>query len=186
VFESSRRQRWAPSLDCARPLTNEEAVDAETQLQRFIAKFDPQNQRLLAQLRRASKRRVPAANELVYDNYNFLVIAFCPSEKVSDAYFSLGADAHGVNLFFGYNGSKLPDPNGLLQGTGKLNRFVRIRSAKELASRGIQSLIAAAIRLSPAAVEGTVGKLVIRSISPKQRPRRLLERPKRAKKSREV
>jgi hypothetical protein len=29
------------------------------------------------------RKRLPAANELVYDNYNFLVIAYCPSNKGS-------------------------------------------------------------------------------------------------------
>src|SRR5262245_11180841 len=120
-------------------------MSPEAELERFVAKFDAKNQKLIRQLRQAMKRRVPGANEFVYDNYNFLVIAYCPSEKVSEAYFSLGADAHGVNLFFGYNGTRLADPAGLLQGRGKLNRFVRLASARQLASAGVQALVSAAI-----------------------------------------
>src|ERR1700690_333149 len=97
----------------------------EAQLAGFIAKFAAQNQKLIRALRQAMRRRLPRANELVYDNYNFLVVAYCPSERTQDSFFSLGANAHGVNLFFGYNGSTLPDPRGLLQGSGKLNRFIR-------------------------------------------------------------
>ena len=152
-------------------------MNADTQLERFIAKFEPAMQRLIRQLRRAMQRRIPAANELVYDNYNFLVIAYCPTEKVSDSYLSLGANGHGVNLFFGYNGSKLADPEGLLEGTGKLNRFVRIQSAKQFASPGIQALISSAIGLSNVAPTRTgPRRLLIRAVSPKQRPRRLPQR----------
>ncbi|HWA76743.1 MAG TPA: hypothetical protein VG937_30630 [Polyangiaceae bacterium] len=140
----------------------------------FIAKFDPKQQRLIRRLRRAMRRRVTAANELAYDSYNFLVIAYCPSEKVSESYFSLGANAHGVSLFFGYNGSKLDDPEKLLQGRGQLNRFVRLRSSKDLATPGVQALILQAIELSPVASKAQArGVLLIRGVSAKQRPRRL-------------
>jgi hypothetical protein len=151
-------------------------VSPRAQLDAFIAKFDPANQRLIRELRDTMRRRVPRAHELVYDNYNFLVIVWCPSERVSDAYFSFGADAHGVNLFFGYNGTKLPDPKGLLRGTGKLNRFVRLESAKHLASRDVQALVSAAIEASSVASDGEAEpKLIIKTISLKQRPRRLAE-----------
>lgn len=150
----------------------------EAQLDGFIAKFAPQNQKLIRKLRQAIRRRLPQANELVYDNYNFLVVAYCPSERTSDSFFSLGANAHGVNLFFGYNGSKLPDPEGLLQGSGKLNRFIRLESAKTLAHPAVQTLVSAAIALSkvPLAAERK-GQLIIRAISPKQRPRDLVTTP---------
>jgi hypothetical protein len=151
------------------------ASEEEQQLESFIAKFDAHNQRLLRALRRAMRRRVPQANELVYDNYNFLVIAYCPSTRTSDSFFSLGADAHGVNLFFGYNGSKLPDPKRLLQGSGKLNRFVRLESAQQLAQPEIQALVSAAIAAGKAPLDAKAkGQLMIRAISAKQRPRRTL------------
>jgi hypothetical protein len=149
-------------------------MSPESQLKQFIAKFEPKTQQLIRTLRQACRRSLPRANEFVYDNYNFFVIAYCPTDKVSDAYFSLGANAHGVNLFFGYNGSKLPDPHGILQGSGKLNRFVRIESGKHFASPSVQALVAASVELSNAHPGETAQrKLVIRSISDKQRPRRL-------------
>jgi Domain of unknown function (DU1801) len=147
-------------------------VSPGAQIRTFIEKFEPKNQRLIGQLRRALRRRLPHANELVYDNYNFLVFVWCPSERVSDAYFSLGADAHGVNLFFGYNGSKLPDPKGLLQGTGKVNRFIRLNSAKHLGDPDVQALISSALEASKVPVGKTDGKLSVRGIASKQRPRR--------------
>ncbi len=158
-------------------------MSPDAQVRAFIAKFEPKQQRLIEQLRRATRRRLPHANELVYDNYNFLVFAWCPSERVSDSYFSLGANAQGVNLFFGYNGSKIDDPKGLLQGKGKLNRFVRLESAKHFASSDVQALITSAIDASVVRIQDTPGKLVIRGISPKQRPRRAPAKTNRAKRA---
>jgi hypothetical protein len=141
----------------------------EQQLKGFIAKFAPPNQRLIRALRKAVRKRLPAANELVYDNYNFLVIAYCPTQKPAESYFSIGADKSGANLFFAYNGTKLKDSKKRLQGKGALNRFVRLESEESLAD--VEDLIAQAVALSkgPAQKEG---QLVIRMISPKQRPRR--------------
>ena len=48
--------------------------NAETQLQSFIGKFEPKNQALIHVVRIALRKRLPSANELVYDNYNFFVI----------------------------------------------------------------------------------------------------------------
>jgi hypothetical protein len=137
----------------------------------FVAKFSPKNQRLVRALRAAARARLPGANELVYDNYNFLVFAYSPTEKPGDSYFSIGADKNGVTLFFGYNGATLPDPKGLLGGKGARNRFVRLASAKAFHDPDVAALVEASIVASKPTREA-MGRLVIRAISPKQRPRR--------------
>lgn len=146
------------------------ATTPEQQLRAFIAKFAPVRQRLIRALRKTLRQHLPTANELVYDNYNFLVIAYCPTEKTGDSYFSLGADRNGANLFFGYTGTKLADPHHLLQGTGTSNRFLRLDDAAALARPEVEALIASSLALSKPPGAGK-GKLIIRSISPKQRPR---------------
>jgi hypothetical protein len=146
-------------------------MTAEQQLRCFIAKFAPANQRLVRALRKRLRERLPAANELVYDNYNFLVIAYSPTEKTGDSYFSIGADKNGANIFFGYTGTKIADPEKLLQGSGASNRFVRLASADVLDRPAVSALIAFSIAVSKPMADGT-GRLVIRSVSPKQRPRR--------------
>jgi hypothetical protein len=145
-------------------------VTAEQQLTGFIGKFAPARQRLIRALRKSLRARLPAANELVYDNYNFLVIAYCPTEKTGDSYFSVGADKNGANLFFGYTGTKLDDPQKLLAGTGTSNRFVRLASAKDLERPAVRALIAQSIAISKP-MGAAPGRLVIRAISAKQRPR---------------
>jgi len=51
-------------------------MTAAEQLKRFIRKFDPKDQALIRAVRSALRNRMPAANELVYDNYNFFAIGY--------------------------------------------------------------------------------------------------------------
>lgn len=146
--------------------------DCEKQLQGFINKFDPKNQTLIRALRRALHKRLPTANELVWDNYNFFVIGYSATERPSDSVVSIAAAANGVGLAF-YRGATLPDPQHLLQGSGSQNRFLRLDSASILEKPEVEALIAAAIAQNTVPFPPTGGKkLIIRSISKKQRPRK--------------
>jgi Domain of unknown function (DU1801) len=144
----------------------------EQQLAGFIAKFDSKHAALIRAVRRALRRRLPAAHELVYDNYNFFVIGYCSTERPSDCIVSIAAGANGVGLSF-YYGATLADPHRLLLGSGSQNRFLRIESAQTLLRPEVEDLIAAAIEQAqrPLPEKGR-GRLIIRSISKKQRPRR--------------
>jgi hypothetical protein len=148
------------------------SASPEAQLKSFIAKFEPKHQTLIRALRKALRQRFPSANELVYDNYNFFVIGYCSTDRPSDCFVSIAAAANGVGLAF-YYGAKLPDPHKLLQGSGNQNRFFRLDSAKVLERAEVAELLAAAANhgKAPLAKAGR-GKLIIRSISAKQRPRR--------------
>ena len=143
------------------------------QLEAFISKYTPA---VAAEGRAALKtlrRLVPGAVELVYDNYNWLVVGFCPSERASDAVFSLVFAPRWLSLCFLQDGPDLPDPQGLLRGSGKIVRNVRLESAKDLDSPPVRALITEALARAGVPIDGGGrGRLVIRSISAKQRPRR--------------
>jgi hypothetical protein len=149
-----------------------QGAGAAKQLSAFIAKFDPDHQALIRSVRKVLRNRLPSAHELVYDNYNFFVIGYCSSERPSDCIVSIAAGAGGVGLSF-YRGADVPDPHKLLLGSGTQNRFIRLESAKTLSDPQVAALITAAISQAktPLPIAGT-GKLTIRSISAKQRPRR--------------
>ena len=148
------------------------AGDAEKQLEAFIGKFDPKDQDLIRAVRRAVRKRLPTANELVWDNYNFFVIGYSPTERPSDSIVSIAARANGVGLCF-IRGAGLPDPKKVLLGSGNQTRFIRLESAGVLARPEVRALLAAAIARARAPLPPTGrGKLVIRSVSAKQRPRR--------------
>ncbi len=145
----------------------------EAQLAAFIAKYSPETaaegRAALAKL----QRLVPGAVQIVYDNYNGLVVGFCPSERASDAVLSLLFTPRWITLCFLQNGPKLPDPNRLLRGSGTTVRSIRLESATDLDKPPIRALIAEALDRARVPISGRgQGSLVIRSISAKQRPRR--------------
>lgn len=148
------------------------STDAEKKLAGFIKKFDAKHQRLIRSVRTELRRRFPTANELAYDNYNFFVIGYGPTERPSDCIVSIAAAASGVGLCF-IHGASLPDPNRVLLGEGNQTRFIRLESASRLNRPEVRALLAAAVAHSnmPLPASGS-GKLIIRSVSAKQRSRR--------------
>jgi len=145
---------------------------AERELASFIAKFEPKTAKLIKACRAELKKILPAAFELVYDNYNFFVIGYCSSERPSDCIVSIAAAANGVGLSF-YRGASLPDPSGILEGSGKQNRFIRLPSSSKLNEPDVLKLIRLASAQGKTKLPRTgSGHLVINSVSAKQRPRR--------------
>lgn len=142
------------------------------QLEEFLAKFDPAMAKFIRQCRSALRKRFPSANELVYDNYNFFVTGYSTTERPSDCVVSLAANSKGVGLSF-YYGATLPDPHGILQGSGSQNRFVRLEGPATLVKPEVRELVDAAEAQAATPFPKTGrGQLIIRSISAKQRPRR--------------
>jgi hypothetical protein len=142
------------------------------QVDGFIAKFDPAMGKLIRLIRAALRKRFPTAVELVYDNYNFFVIGYSPTERPTDYIVSLAANAKGVGLSFNH-GATLPDPTKILLGAGKQNRFIRLPNAAALATPEVEALLRAAIAQAKSLPATDRGQTIIRSVSAKQRPRKL-------------
>jgi len=143
----------------------------QKQLKSFIAKFAPAMGKLIRECRSAMRKHFPTADELVYDNFNFFVIGYDTTERHSDCVASLAANAKGIGLSF-YHGATLPDPHRILEGSGNQRRFVRVDGAAALSKPEVQALLnAAEAQAKPGFPQAGRGKLIIRSISEKQRPR---------------
>jgi hypothetical protein len=70
-------------------------------------------------------------------------------------------------------GASLPDPANVLLGSGKQTRFLRLPTAEVLQQPAVQTLLTvAAGKAKTPLPESGCGKLIIRSVSAKQRPRR--------------
>lgn len=142
------------------------------QLAGFIGRFEPSIGRLVHAARAALRKRFPTANQLVYDNYNALAIGFSSTDRVSDVLLSLAVYPRGVNLYFMY-GARLHDPHHLLKGSGNQGRFIPLESVAVLKRRSVAALIGAAVRQAKIPLGRTGrGRLLIKSVSEKQRPRR--------------
>jgi hypothetical protein len=144
----------------------------ESQLDAFLAKYTPE---VAAQGHLALERmrsRLPGAWQLVYDNYNALAIAFSANDKLSGVVFSIALYPRWVSLFFA-RGVELPDPGGLLKGEGKGIRHIVLTDMALFDTPGVQALIAEALaRATPPVDQSKPGRLIIKSVSAKQRPRR--------------
>lgn len=151
------------------------SADARTpraQLDSFIDKYSPDVARLTRAAVSAMRKRLPAANVLVYDNYNALAIGFGPTTRSSDIVFSIAAYPRWVSLFFA-KGKGLPDPEKRLKGAGNVVRHVVLGSVDDLEESAIRMLMQAALEKAGTTLrDGKRGQLIIKSVSAKQRPRR--------------
>jgi hypothetical protein len=145
---------------------------SDVQLAGFIAKYSPE---IAAQAREClsmMRARLPGATELVYDNFNALAIGFGPSERVSEIIFSLTLYPRWISLFF-MQGAGLADPQKRLKGSGTVARHIVLSDPSVLDDPAVvelmtQALQSATVPLDPARRY----RLIIKSISTKQRPRR--------------
>jgi len=145
---------------------------ADRQLAGFLAKYTPEVGAVAKAALARMRKRLPGAVELVYDNYNALAIGFSPTERASDAIFSIAVYPRWVSLFL-LQGAKLPDPQRLLKGSGKRVRHVVLEDAARLDEPAVRGLISRALASAAKPLEGKGRRrIVIKSISAKQRPRR--------------
>lgn len=149
------------------------SVSSAAQLDAFLDKYHPA---IAADTRVALRRmraRLPGAQELVYDNYNALAIGFSPTDRTSDALFSIAVYPRWVSLFFLQNGTRLRDPDCYLAGSGNKVRHIKLDNGAMIDDPGVQNLVAQALELAGKPIDPTQPRrLIIKSVSKKQRPRR--------------
>jgi hypothetical protein len=161
------------------PKAQKSELSPELQLAGFLAKFTPevagQAEEILTRLR----VRIPHALELVYDNYNALAIGFSPTERASEAIISVAVFPRWVSLFF-LQAKDLPDPTNILKGEGNVVRHIVLPMPSALDEPAVQALIEEALSRAKVPLNpNTTHRVIIKSISAKQRPRRPPEAPVR-------
>jgi len=150
----------------------------QAQLDGFLAKYTPDVAAQAVEALRRLRAHVPGAVEMVYDNYNALVIGFGASERASEAVLSIAVMPRWVDLCFVRDAANLPDPEGLLQGSGKVARHVVLREPADIDTPPVRALIGHAVAGSPRPFDTAgPGRMIIKSISARQRPRRPENRP---------
>jgi Domain of unknown function (DU1801) len=117
------------------------------------------------------RERLPGAWEFVYDNAYALVVGFGPSERPSEALFSIAIYPKKVSLCFLW-GAHLPDPDGLLEGGGRQVRHIRVENAATLRNPKLRAIVTAAIVDAGNPFDAArPGKTIVRAISKNRRPR---------------
>ena len=117
------------------------------QLKEFIKPYDKQIQDLTLALRDFITDLVPESNELIWDNYNAVAIAYSKSEKLKDAFCHIAVYSGHVN--FGFNrGAELSPTSIKLNGKGKLIRHISIKNFHSFPKKEIKGMIWEAVGIS--------------------------------------
>ena len=118
------------------------AADAavEADVAKLLAEHPPEQQAIEHALRATIRREFPGAVEQV--DFGNKLIAFGRSMKMRGLLFALIAHKSWVNLQLA-DGAELPDPNGLIEGTGKRIRHIKIRSVADATSPAVVDAIQA-------------------------------------------
>lgn len=152
-------------------------AEGEAQLAACWDRFDPAVAKLGKALRRKLRARLPGLHEVVYlyEGRGSLVISYSASGKGYDAPCTLSIEGDRVKLFFAH-GPQLAKshPNTPLQGTGKLVRYVELKSAVDLARPVLETLIVASLKLSSVHPDAKAqGSLILKIQSQQRRAARV-------------
>jgi hypothetical protein len=147
-------------------------VTPKQQLDEFLDRFTPEVATVARRALVKMRKLAPGALELVYDNYNALAIGFSPTERAGDGIFSIALFPPHASLFF-LQGAKVPDPTKRLRGSGNVVRHVVLEDVKVLDEPDLRALIDVALARAKVPLDPKQPRrLIIKSISAKQRPRR--------------
>ena len=93
--------------------------------------------------RKSVLKAAAGCSEFVGETYCVLNL-FSFTGKHGQAFIHIATYSKHVNLGFNH-GARLDDPEGLLEGTGKVIRHIRINSKSQLRSKPVKDLIAIAV-----------------------------------------
>jgi hypothetical protein len=136
----------------------------------FLSRFPPEIVALVKRCLPKLRRALPGSHQLVYDYSHSLVVAFGMSDRGYEAIVAIAIFPRGVRMYFD---KSLPDPKGLLEGSGAKVRSVTLKAASDLDHGDIHALLKAAIKHSGVTFPSTRStRMVIKTESKKRRPRR--------------
>ena len=121
-----------------------QAMDID--LQQFLKPYPPEIIELILRLRSLILEVVPTAIEQVDPPSK--LIAYGIDKKMSGLICTIQPQRGYVNLGI-YRGIDLPDPQGLLEGTGKVHRHVKVKSIASIDEPALRALLEAAARAKP-------------------------------------
>jgi hypothetical protein len=134
--------------DAARAADPTMPTEIEADVDRLLAEHTPELQAIERTLRATIRREVPDAVEQV--DFSNKLIAFGRSMKMRGLLFAIIAHTSWVNLQLA-DGVDLPDPNGIIEGSGKRIRHIKVRSAEAASSEPIVAAIRAQLAARPSA-----------------------------------
>ena len=110
----------------------------------ILAEFTPKTSELAIAVRSLVFDVLPETVEVVWEQQKIAGLGTGPKKMTEHFAWIQPCKAH-VNLGFNY-GAELQDPDGLLEGTGKLFRHVKIKSEDDVKNPALRKLLQQAVK----------------------------------------
>lgn len=120
-----------------------QTVNPDDDFDDMIASFAPEIQAIAHRLRDLIETVHPTAVEVVWSRQRTAGYGLGP-KKMSEQYGYIAPQTKHVNLGF-YYGASLTAPEGLLEGTGKALRHVKVRTLAEAENEALRHLLQEAV-----------------------------------------
>jgi hypothetical protein len=117
----------------------------ENDVERFLSSLPPQVQEIARTLRERIRETVPSAVEQRHGGWK--VIGYSWDGSMTSSICAIAPHSKHVNLQF-FRGTELDDPDGLLSGTGRRARHVKLQKATDVKAEGVAGLISQAADLA--------------------------------------
>src|SRR5580765_3556022 len=109
----------------------------------ILSRFDEATIELASQLRKFLFEELKDIIEIPDNSINLIGYGYGTGYK--DMICTILLSKKGVKLGF-YKGSELPDPQKLLTGTGKVHRFVEIKTERDIKQPALKKLVSEAFK----------------------------------------
>jgi hypothetical protein len=123
------------------------SVNGSDSFEHLLGGSNPEIREIAEALRHLVAEVLPGVTEVVWEKQGIAGYGIGP-KKMSEQFCYIAPLKNHVNFGF-YYGADLDDPSGLLEGTGKSLRHVKIRSKSEVASAELRKLLERASKYLP-------------------------------------
>ena len=130
-------------------------IEADNKIDAFLSQYNEDVFTNAIKLREIILANLPGVIEQL--DIPARMIAYCYGQKYAEMICTIIPSKKGIRLGF-YKGPDLPDPDNLLEGTGKISRYVEIKSEKQIKSPALKILLASALAAYKQRLTPTPGK----------------------------
>ena len=116
-------------------------MDTNRDIDHILSRHSPEVRDLALRLRALMREAAPEGEERVHRDWGNI------GYYHNGQFCYIAPQRSWVNLGF-YQGVDLPDPHGLLEGTGKRLRHVKVRNAEEIPTAALKQLVVEALALN--------------------------------------
>lgn len=117
-------------------------MEVNNQIDDFLSRYDEQVFRNALLLRKILFKNLPDIIEQI--DIPAKMIAYCYGQKYSELICTIIPSKKGLKLGFN-RGTELSDPDKILQGKGKISRYIEIKSEEQVNSKAIKDLLVSAL-----------------------------------------